>query len=162
MTLIREQPSVAVLRHSKLKKKKKEKNCVLQWSSLPNHLMSGGWNPTPPLIMNCIRWNCRGLGNYQWVRELSDLVKVKGPCLAFLMEKKNRKNPNWNDYSVAWSLTTCSMCCEGMVHSAWYMCSVDDPMGKVLGTVSNCQTQLQLWDKNTFGNIRILLAWNRK
>ena len=48
--------------------------------------------------------------------------------------------------------------CEGVVHSAWYMCFVDDPMGKVLGTVNNCQTQLQLWDKNTFGNIRILLA----
>lgn len=35
-------------------------------------------------------------------------------------------------------------------------------MGKVLGKVSNCQTQLQLWDKHTFENVCILLAQKRK
>lgn len=35
-------------------------------------------------------------------------------------------------------------------------------MGKVLRKVSNCQTQLQLWDKHTFGKIRIALARKKK
>ena len=35
-------------------------------------------------------------------------------------------------------------------------------MGKVLRKVSNYQTQFHLWDKNTFGNIRIALARKRK
>lgn len=37
-----------------------------------------------------------------------------------------------------------------------------DPMCKVMRKVSDCQTQLQLWDKNDFGNVRIALARMRK
>lgn len=35
-------------------------------------------------------------------------------------------------------------------------------MGKVLRKVTDCQTQLKLWDKNTFGNICIKLDRKRK
>ena len=35
-------------------------------------------------------------------------------------------------------------------------------MGKVLAKVADCQTQLKLWNKYTFGNIRIELARKRK
>ena len=38
--------------------------------------------------MNCITWNCRGLGNPETVRELQDLVKMEGPTLVFLCETK--------------------------------------------------------------------------
>ena len=52
--------------------------------------------------------------------------------------------------------------CEGVVHSAWDMCLEGDAMGKVLKKVIDYQTQLKLWDKNTFGNIHIELARKRK
>lgn len=51
---------------------------------------------------------------------------------------------------------------EGVVHSEWDMSSDSDPMGKVLRKVSDCQIQLELWDKNDFGNVRIALAQKRK
>lgn len=51
---------------------------------------------------------------------------------------------------------------EGVVHAAWYLNLKGDPMGKVLWKVSNCQTRFQLWDKHTFGNIRIALAQKKK
>ena len=35
-------------------------------------------------------------------------------------------------------------------------------MGKVLAKVDDCQIQLKLWDKSTFGNICIELAQKRK
>ena len=38
--------------------------------------------------MNCVNWNYRGLGNHQRVRELSDILKDKGPNLVFLMETR--------------------------------------------------------------------------
>ena len=38
--------------------------------------------------MNCVSWNCRGLGNRRLVRELSDILKDKGPNLVFLMETR--------------------------------------------------------------------------
>ena len=41
--------------------------------------------------MNCLSWNCRGLGNPRRVRELSDLVKAKAPKVVFLMETKKKK-----------------------------------------------------------------------
>jgi len=42
--------------------------------------------------MNCLSWNCRGLGNHRRVRELSELVKAKGPKIIFLMETKKKKS----------------------------------------------------------------------
>ena len=42
--------------------------------------------------MNCLSWNCRGFGNSWRVRELSDLVKAKGPKLVFFMETKKKKS----------------------------------------------------------------------
>lgn len=36
---------------------------------------------------------------------------------------------------------------EGVVHSAWDMDFVGDPMGKVLSKVSNRQVELTSWNK---------------
>ena len=36
--------------------------------------------------MNCLSWNCRGLGNPCTVQELTRLVRVKAPSAIFLME----------------------------------------------------------------------------
>ena len=36
--------------------------------------------------MNCLSWNCRGLGNPCTVQELTRLVRVKAPAAVFLME----------------------------------------------------------------------------
>jgi hypothetical protein len=36
--------------------------------------------------MNCLSWNCRGLGNPCTVQELTRLVRVKAPSAVFLME----------------------------------------------------------------------------
>ncbi|KAK7837690.1 hypothetical protein CFP56_020890 [Quercus suber] len=52
--------------------------------------------------------------------------------------------------------------CEGVVHSVWDKSSRGDPVSKVLRKVEECQTQLKLWDKNVFGNVRRELARNRK
>ena len=52
--------------------------------------------------------------------------------------------------------------CEDVVHSASDRCLEGDAMGKVLTKVANFQNQLKLWDKSTFGNIRIELARKRK
>ena len=50
---------------------------------------SGGcWAPTPPDLMSCISWNCRGLGNPQTVNKLVTLVSKKDPKMVFLMETK--------------------------------------------------------------------------
>ena len=38
--------------------------------------------------MNCLSWNCRGLGNPETVRELCKVVKQEGPALLFVMETK--------------------------------------------------------------------------
>ena len=40
--------------------------------------------------MNCLSWNCRGLGNPRRVHELSDLVRAKDPKLVFLMKTKKK------------------------------------------------------------------------
>ncbi|XP_042972839.1 uncharacterized protein LOC122304645 [Carya illinoinensis] len=42
--------------------------------------------------MNCLSWNCRGLGNPRTIRELHHLVKTKVPNFVFLMETKCRRN----------------------------------------------------------------------
>ncbi|XP_042948632.1 uncharacterized protein LOC122281317 [Carya illinoinensis] len=42
----------------------------------------------PPSLMNCMGWNCRGLGNSQTIHELYLLVKAKSPDLIFLIEIK--------------------------------------------------------------------------
>ena len=38
--------------------------------------------------MNCLSWNCRGLGNPETVRELRKVVKQESPSLLFVMETK--------------------------------------------------------------------------
>ena len=40
--------------------------------------------------MNCVGWNCRGLGNPKAVRELRSFVKREVPALLFVMETKIR------------------------------------------------------------------------
>ena len=40
--------------------------------------------------MNCLSWNCRGLGNPKVVCELRNVVKQEGPALVFVMETKIR------------------------------------------------------------------------
>ena len=42
--------------------------------------------------MNCISWNCRGLGNPETVRELHHLVRVEAPTLVFLSKTKIEGN----------------------------------------------------------------------
>ena len=46
---------------------------------------------TPPNIMSCLSWNCRGLGNPQTEDELVALVTTKDPIIVFLMETKVEK-----------------------------------------------------------------------
>ena len=41
--------------------------------------------------MNCLSWNCRGLGNPQTEDELVALVTAKDPKIVFLMETKAKK-----------------------------------------------------------------------
>ena len=41
--------------------------------------------------MNCLSWNCHGLGNPQIEDELVALVTVKDPKIVFLMETKAKK-----------------------------------------------------------------------
>ena len=38
--------------------------------------------------MNCISWNCRGLGQTRAVLELTELVKKHSPTMVFLMETR--------------------------------------------------------------------------
>ena len=52
--------------------------------------------------------------------------------------------------------------CEGVVHAAWDLCLVGDPIRQVLQKVSNCQTHLKSWNKNVFGNIKVSLTRKRK
>lgn len=41
--------------------------------------------------MNCLFWNCRGLGNPATIRQLTWLAKNKKPKMVFLMETKLMK-----------------------------------------------------------------------
>ena len=40
--------------------------------------------------MNCLSWNCRGLGQSRAVLELTDLVKKHAPSILFLMETRSK------------------------------------------------------------------------
>ena len=52
---------------------------------------SGGGCPTsPPMLMNCLSWNYRGLGQQWAVLELTDLVKKHSPSILFLMETRSK------------------------------------------------------------------------
>ena len=42
--------------------------------------------------MNCLSWNCRGLGNPCTVQELTRLVWVKAPSAVFLMETRSNED----------------------------------------------------------------------
>jgi hypothetical protein len=44
------------------------------------------WTPALPTAMNCISWNCRGLGNPGTIQELARLVREKDPSIVFLSE----------------------------------------------------------------------------
>ena len=44
--------------------------------------------PAPPITMNALSWNYRGLGNQHAVNDLSNLVREKKPKIVFLMETK--------------------------------------------------------------------------
>uniref|UniRef100_A0A2N9IJ19 Endonuclease/exonuclease/phosphatase domain-containing protein n=1 Tax=Fagus sylvatica TaxID=28930 RepID=A0A2N9IJ19_FAGSY len=46
----------------------------------------GGCWATPPGAMNCLAWNCRGLGNPRTVQELARLVRAQDPNVVFLIE----------------------------------------------------------------------------
>ena len=52
--------------------------------------------------------------------------------------------------------------CKGVVHAAWDLCLVGDPMRQVLQNISNFQTQLKSWNKNVFGHIKGSLTRKRK
>lgn len=52
--------------------------------------------------------------------------------------------------------------CEGVVHLTWDISSGGDPVCKVIRKVIDCQTQLKLWDKKKFGNVRMALARKKK
>ena len=41
--------------------------------------------------MNCLSWNCRGLGQSQAIRELTDLVNSKTSSIVFIMETCSTK-----------------------------------------------------------------------
>ena len=42
--------------------------------------------------MNCLSWNCRGLGQPHAILELTELVKKYSPSILFLMETKAKDN----------------------------------------------------------------------
>ena len=41
--------------------------------------------------MNCINWNCRGLGKSRAVLELIEMVKKYSPNIVFLMETRSKE-----------------------------------------------------------------------
>lgn len=65
-------------------------SCSQPWFPFTINCISGGCSPTMPKAMNCICWNCRGLGNPWQVQELSNIMKAKGHKLIFLMETKKK------------------------------------------------------------------------
>ena len=48
--------------------------------------------------------------------------------------------------------------CEELIHLTWDISLGGDLVCKVMKKVSDCQIQLKLWNKNTFGNVCIALA----
>ncbi len=48
--------------------------------------IGSSWTPALPSAMNCISWNCCGLGNPGTVQELARLVREKDPSVMFLSE----------------------------------------------------------------------------
>ena len=62
------------------------------WQYPFGFFIGSGCCSATPVTMNYLSWNCCGLGNQQQVRELSKLVKSKGPRLVFLMETKKNNS----------------------------------------------------------------------
>lgn len=56
-----------------------------QWWTTRN---GRGCLTTPPGPMNCLSWNCCGLGQLVAVHELIELVKKHSPTILFLMETR--------------------------------------------------------------------------
>lgn len=48
----------------------------------------GGCMATPPNIMSCLSWNCRGLGSPCAIRDLKELIRNQKPSIIFLMENR--------------------------------------------------------------------------
>uniref|UniRef100_A0A2N9FN80 Protein kinase domain-containing protein n=1 Tax=Fagus sylvatica TaxID=28930 RepID=A0A2N9FN80_FAGSY len=48
---------------------------------------------TPPRAMNCLAWNCRGLGNPRTVQELARLVRAQDLSVVFLIETWQDEGP---------------------------------------------------------------------
>uniref|UniRef100_A0A2N9GI95 Reverse transcriptase domain-containing protein n=1 Tax=Fagus sylvatica TaxID=28930 RepID=A0A2N9GI95_FAGSY len=49
--------------------------------------------PAPPRAMNCLAWNCHGLGNPRTVQELARLVRAQDPTVVFLIETWQDEGP---------------------------------------------------------------------
>ena len=43
--------------------------------------------------MNCLAWNCRGLGNPRTVQEIARLVHAQDPSVVFLIETWQDNGP---------------------------------------------------------------------
>uniref|UniRef100_A0A2N9G7B6 Reverse transcriptase domain-containing protein n=1 Tax=Fagus sylvatica TaxID=28930 RepID=A0A2N9G7B6_FAGSY len=55
--------------------------------------IGGGCNAVPPSAMNCLAWNCRGLGNPRTVQEIARLVRAQDPSVVFLIETWQDEGP---------------------------------------------------------------------
>lgn len=48
--------------------------------------------PALPTSMNCISWNCCGLGQSRAILELMELVQKYSPSIIFLMETRSKES----------------------------------------------------------------------
>ena len=44
----------------------------------------GGCRAAPPIAMNILCWNCRGLGSPQTEQKLGDLIRAHSPSIVFV------------------------------------------------------------------------------
>lgn len=63
--------------------------------------------------MNCISWNCQGLGNPSAVQALKELIRREAPNVVFLMETK-KTHKEWDRLKVQLGTKNClAVDCEG-------------------------------------------------